>query len=167
MAQTSPTGSSVAFLAQGAIIQKFAVAGHNLVLSFPSAELYLQAPYFGETIGRVANRIRGGLIPDLNGQSYQLTTNLFGQHHLHGGTTGWGHRTFSGPQRVTRNGRDAVQFTYISPDGEEGYPGTVELRVWYTAYDQEDFSTSLEIEYEAELIGAECEQTIVNITNHR
>lgn len=167
MAQFSLPNSSFSFLSQGAIIQEIAVNGHNLVLSFPSPEPYRTAPYFGETIGRVANRIGDGLIKDLNGRSYQLTTNQADQNHLHGGTIGWGHRTFSDPRRVTKHGKDAILLTYVSPDGEEGYPGTVELRVWYLPYENNAGQTVLEVEYEVELIGSECEETAVNVTNHR
>lgn len=166
MAQINLPNSSFSFLTQGAIIQKFSTAGHNLVLSCPTPDLYLQAPFFGETIGRVANRISAGLIQDLNGRSYQLTTNENGVNHLHGGSKGWGRRIFSEPQSSTRSGRHALRLTYRSPDGEEGYPGTVELHVYYSAFEDDDRKTVLEIEYEVELVGTECEETAVNVTNH-
>ena len=65
--------SSVKFLPQGAIIQEFIVGGHNVVLGFPTANpyTYLNAPFFGETIGRYANRVRDGKIKNLNGREYQ------------------------------------------------------------------------------------------------
>ncbi|KAI5307728.1 hypothetical protein KEM55_007581, partial [Ascosphaera atra] len=62
------------FIPLGAIIQEFNVAGQNIALGFPSQELYekYNTPAFGATIGRVANRIKGGLIENLNGQQYQI-----------------------------------------------------------------------------------------------
>lgn len=163
--------SSVKFLPQGAIIQEFIVGGHNIVLGFSSANAYtyLNAPFFGETIGRVANRIRDGLIKDLNGSKVQLARNN-GPNHLHGGSVGWGKRIFTGPQVMNRDGKETVQFTYVSPHEEEGYPGTVELRVWYSTSEQADGGVSkivLDMEYEAELVGQECEETAINVTNHR
>lgn len=158
--------SSIKFLPTGAIIQEFIVDGRNIVLGFPSAEPYLTAPFFGETVGRVANRIEDALITDLNGRSYQLAKNN-GRNSCHGG---WGKKVFSGPHLMNRNGRETVQFIYVSPDGEEGYPGTVELRVWYSAYEVEEDGVTkmiLEAEYEAELVGSECEETVLNISNHR
>lgn len=170
---TSPTlgQSSISFLPQGAIIQEFVVAGHNIVLGFSSAKpyTYLNAPFFGETIGRFANRIKDGLIKDLNGQDYQLAQNN-GKNSLHGGSIGWGKRMFNGPLVMNRNGKETVQFTYVSPDGDEGYPGTVELRVWYSTSEKvEDGITKIVVdtEYEAELIGTECNETAINVTNHR
>lgn len=160
--------SAFTFLPRGAIIQEFKVGGHNIVQSFPTSELYQDAPFFGETIGRTANRIKNGRIDSLNGRSYQLAQNN-GPNHLHGGTQGWGKKTFSGPHPVNRGGHEGVQFTYTSPDGEEGYPGTVELRVWYTAYETKEdgiSKTLLEVEYEVEMIGNECEETAVSVTNH-
>lgn len=170
-ASNSASESSVRFLPQGAIIQEFIVGGHNIVLGFSSANAYtyLNAPFFGETIGRVANRVRDGLIKNLNGREVQLARNN-GPNHLHGGSVGWGKRIFTGPQLMNRDGKETVQFTYVSPDGEEGYPGTVELRVWYSTSEQvEDGVTKivLDMEYEAELIGDECEETAINVTNHR
>jgi aldose 1-epimerase len=141
------------------------VAGHNIVLGFPRPEDYAKiSPFFGETIGRVANRVKNAEIGSLNGQSYKLSANE-GANQLHGGVKGWGKKTFSGPHPVNRHGKEAVLFTYVSPDGEEGYPGTVELKVWYTAW-TEDEKIVLETEYEVELIGSECEETVVNVTNH-
>ena len=163
--------SSFTFLPQGAIIQEFTVAGHNLVQSFSDADSYRthNSPYFGETIGRTTNRVKNGLLENLNGKSYQLAQNNHG-NSLHGGSQGWGKRTFNGPKPINRNGKEGVLFTYLSKDGEEGYPGTVELRVWYTAYKEQDAGvekTVLEAEYEIEFVGDECEETVVGVTNHR
>lgn len=162
---------SFTFLPQGGIIQEFKVGGRNIVLGFPSAETYKSkhSPYFGETIGRVANRISNARINDLNGKSYSLPANN-GPNTLHGGSSGWGKKDFEGPTPTKRNGRDAVMFKYLSKDGEEGFPGTVELRFWYIAGTEKDDGvdkTSVEIEYEAELVGDEVEETAVAVTNHR
>ncbi|KAI4627372.1 uncharacterized protein J4E87_003935 [Alternaria ethzedia] len=158
------------FLPLGAIIQKFVVNGKNIVQGFPTAELYKQhnAPFFGETIGRIANRVSKAKINDLNGKSYQLAVNN-GPNSLHGGDLGWGKREFEGPTTVDRNGKEATLFKYVSKDGEEGYPGTVEVRVWYIQAKEELDGAQQEvlyIEYEAELIGDEVEETAINMTNH-
>jgi aldose 1-epimerase len=163
------TGNNFNFLPQGAIIQEFKVNGHNIVQSFPRAELYNDAPFFGETIGRTSNRTENATINSLNGKSYKLAANS-GPNSLHGGNIGFGKRPFRGPQPVERGGREAVKFTYLSPDGEEGYPGTIELRVWYIAWEDEEDGVPkvyLETEYEVEMVGDECEETVVGITNHR
>ncbi|KIW02918.1 uncharacterized protein PV09_05964 [Verruconis gallopava] len=161
----------IEFLQLGAILQKFELDGLNIVQGFPTAELYQQHndPYFGETIGRVANRISGAKINRLNGRSYPLAANN-GPNSLHGGLLGWGKRLFNGPTSVERNGKQAVHFGYISPDGEEGFPGTVQVNVFYTTSVQEQDGrqiTVLEMEYEAELVGDEdVEETVVAMTNH-
>lgn len=158
------------FLPLGAIIQRFTVNGKNIVQGFATAEQYKQynAPYFGETIGRIANRVSNAKINDLNGRSYQLPANN-GPNSLHGGNAGWGKREFDGPSEVDRNGKKATLFKYVSKDGEEGYPGTVEVRVWYVQ-EQEQVNGAqqevLHIEYEAELVGDEVEETAINMTNH-
>lgn len=141
------------------------------MLGFESPEPYKHSSsqFFGENIGRVANRISGAKINRLNGKSYDLAVNN-GPNTLHGGAEGWGKKDFAGPNKVTRNGREALEFTYVSKDGEEGFPGTVELRLWYiptVEKDQGTEKTSLEIEYEAELVGDEAEETVVSLTNHR
>ncbi|KAK5125108.1 hypothetical protein LTR85_000782 [Meristemomyces frigidus] len=167
---SSDTADAFTFLPQGGIIQEFRVGGRNIVLGFPSAASYRtkNSPFFGENIGRLANRISGAKIDSLNGKSYSLTANN-GPNTLHGGVEGWGKKDFEGPTPVNRNGKEAVLFKYISKDGEEGFPGTVELKLWYVASVEKDEGvdkTSLEIEYEVELIGDEAEETAVGVTNH-
>lgn len=163
------SSSAFTFHPTGALIQEFNVGGTNIVLGYPTIEPYKEAPFFGETIGRVANRVKNGLIEDLNGKPHQLFQNE-GKHSLHGGNEGWGKKTFSGPEPVSNNGREGVKFTYVSPDGEEGYPGTVQLQVFYTAFEEDEdgvTKTNLITEYEVELVGDDVEETVVNVTNHR
>ncbi|KAJ5119600.1 Glycoside hydrolase-type carbohydrate-binding subgroup [Penicillium atrosanguineum] len=164
---SAPEQAEFTFLPLGAIIQEFRVGGKNIVLGFPTQEHYekYNTAHYGATIGRVANRIKNGLIQNLNGKEYQLTTNN-GPNALHGGEKGWGKRVFDGPHTVKRHDRDALLFKYRHVDGEEKYPGTVEVRVWYTASKEGDAKTVLTVEYEVEFVGDECEETVVNITNH-
>lgn len=169
------------FLPLGAIIQTFLVGKTNIVQSFPKQELYEahNSPFFGETIGRVANRIKGGKIEALNGKSYSLAIND-GPNTLHGGLKGWGKKVWTGPKPVglreivglngnKLEGGESVTFSLISEDGDEGYPGTVEATVTYTAGTQNlengKVANVLGIEYQVELIGG-AEETVVNVTNH-
>lgn len=166
-----PSEQAFTFLPLGAIIQEFKIKGRNIVQGFPTAELYKKynAPFFGETIGRIANRVSNAKINELNGKSYSLAANN-GPNALHGGEQGWGKREFEGPLKTERNGKEAVLFKYLSKDGEEGYPGTVEVRVWYVQEKEKDNGTEkevLHIELEAELVGDEVQETAVNLTNHR
>jgi len=167
----STTENAFSFLPQGAIIQELRIAGKNIVQGFPTPEPYqtVNSAFFGETIGRVANRVSGAKLNNLNGKSYELVANN-GPNALHGGPKGWGKQTFEGPKPVNRNGKEAVLFKYLSKDGDEGYPGTVELRVWYISSSVKDGGvekTQLEIEYEVELVGDEVDETVVAVTNHR
>lgn len=159
--------SAFIFLSRGASIQEFKVAGCNIVQNFPDASLYKthNTVYLGETIGRTTNRIKNAVIQNLNDNAYKLAAND-GPHSLHGGSRGWGKQEFEGPNPVNRNGKEGVYFRYISKDGEEGYPGTVECYVWYTAGIEEG-KTILEVEYQVELVGDECRETVVGVTNHR
>lgn len=166
--------SAFTFLPQGALMQEFSVGGHNIVLCLPTASAYAthNQAYLGETIGRTTNRIRGGKVSDLNGRTYQLATNDSPRANLlHGGNEGWGKKIWDGPKPVQRQGKEGVQFSYLSKDGDEGYPGSVLAKVWYVA-GMEDAEgdrreTVLEVEYEVEFIGDECEETVVGMTNHR
>ncbi|KAK2747311.1 hypothetical protein FQN57_002209 [Myotisia sp. PD_48] len=166
-------GSSIALLKLGGIIQKFTIAGRNIVLGLPDEDAYKKynQPYFGATIGRTTNRLKDCVLTNVNGKNYTITTRQ-GPNSLHGGETGWDSRIFDGPTMVTRNGKQWMEFKYLSVHGEEGYPGTVELRVWYTVGketngdDPSHDKTTLEMEYEVEFVGKECAETVVSVTNH-
>ncbi|KAL2071994.1 hypothetical protein VTL71DRAFT_11337 [Oculimacula yallundae] len=173
------------FLPLGAIIRTFLVGGPtnlNIVQNFPKQSHYVShnGPFFGETIGRVANRIANGKISSLNnGKSYSLAKNN-GENALHGGIVGWGKRVWEGPSPVgvreipgleggKLEGGESVRFTLRSEDGDEGYPGTVDVSVVYTVGVQKVDGKEvrvLGIEYEVKLVGDEVEETVVNVTNH-
>ncbi|KAI0475246.1 aldose-1-epimerase [Xylariaceae sp. FL0804] len=173
----------ISFLPLGAIIQSFTVGGVNIVQGFPTQELYeaRNKPFFGETIGRVANRIGGARLDSLNGKAYSLTANN-GPNTLHGGPRGWGKRVWDGPRPVgvrpavpglaggELRGGESVEFVLRSEDGDEGFPGEVVARVVYTAGKQQEEGggrevTVLAMEYEAELVGG-ADETVINMTNH-
>jgi galactose mutarotase-like enzyme len=146
----------------------------NLVLNFPTADLYQQynVPYFGETIGRVANRISGAKLNKLNGREYELPENDKPRKVcLHGGTRGWGKKTWQGPELVTREGWDVKEYQLVSEDGDEGFPGTVRAKIVYSQKYEDGANgetvSVLDIEYEAELVGDEVAETVVALTNHR
>jgi aldose 1-epimerase len=110
-------------------------------------------PYAGAIVGRYANRILGARFT-LDGKTYQLTANE-GRNHLHGGAEGFDKRTWR--QEAAKGGNEVV-LTYVSPDGEEGYPGELVVRVRYLLHD----SNELVIEYHA----TTDKPTHVNLTQH-
>jgi aldose 1-epimerase len=169
------------FLPLGAIIQSFKIGNTNIVQGFPKQALYPlhNAPFFGETIGRVANRIKNAKIDLLNGKSYQLAVNN-GPNSLHGGDVGWGKLIWEGPIAVVAKpipgldgapveGAESIVFKLTSKDGDEGYPGTVNVSVTYTAATQKTSSGKvanvLAMEYEVELVDG-ADETAINLTNH-
>ncbi|KOS18282.1 Bifunctional protein GAL10 [Escovopsis weberi] len=170
--------SCFAFLPLGAIIQSFKVKGIDIVLNFPKQEDYIKhnAPYFGETIGRYANRIKGAQITLNGGQSYPLGANE-GLNTLHGGYNGWGKHVWKGPEILESRsipgiaglqGGETVRFTHVSEDGDEGFPGTVEMTVTYTTGTLDHNGKEamvLAVDYEAKLLGG-ADETAINLTNH-
>lgn len=125
----------------------------DVVLGFGTLEGYTKpGPYFGAIIGRHANRIEDAVF-ELNGEKYKLKKND-GNNHLHGGVKGFDSVCW----RVSDYGENKLFLSYLSIDGEEGYPGTLNVSTYYTLTDNNE----LVIEYEAES-GAD---TIVNLTNH-
>jgi|SRR6476661_837108 len=129
----------------------------DIVLGYDTLAGYLAdgGTYFGALIGRYGNRIGRGRF-ELDGKQYQLATNN-GPNHLHGGLWGfdkvlWQAHTESGPEGP------CLFLRYTSPDGEEGYPGTLTVEVRYTLSN----ANALRIEYEAETD----QPTILNLTHH-
>lgn len=172
------TDAPFTFLPLGAIIQTFNVGGINIVQGFPKQEDYpkYNTPYFGETIGRVANRISGAQLDNVNGQSYPLLANN-GPNTLHGGKVSWGKRIWNGPKPVGLReipgvegleGGESVEFTLVSEDGDEGFPGTLEVKIVYTTGTQDNNGKEaivLGMEYEAKLVDG-ADETAIMMTNH-
>jgi aldose 1-epimerase len=129
----------------------------NVVLGFDNLDRYVKGhPFFGATTGRVANRIAKGRFT-LDGKEYTLAVNN-GPNHLHGGVEGFDKKVWKSRPLRGLSREAAVEFTYVSPDGEEGYPGTLTTTVVYTLTDDNE----LRIDYTASTDKA----TIVNLTNH-
>ena len=125
----------------------------DVVLGFDHLGPYLKRhPYFGCTVGRVANRIAKGQFT-LEGKTHSLAVNN-GPNHLHGGLKGFDKVVW---KAAPKSGA-AVEFTYTSPDGEEGYPGTVAAVVTMTLTD----ANELRLDYRA----TTDQPTPVNLTNH-
>lgn len=130
----------------------------DVVLGHDFAEPYTAdgRPYFGATIGRVANRIADGRF-ELNGRTYQLATNN-GPNHLHGGIRGFDQYVWR-TQRVRDDRGPAIEFRMTSRDGDEGYPGELDVVTRYVLLADEN---TLIIEFEATTDA----DTIVNLCNH-
>jgi len=127
----------------------------NIVVGFDSLGGYLtQPPYFGATIGRYGNRIAKGSF-HIGDSTYHLATNN-GKNHLHGGNKGFDKVVWEAAP--TTDSVPSLTLTYLSRDGEEGYPGNLQVKVTYTLTDNNE----LQIEYNAETDKA----TPVNLTNH-
>ena len=125
----------------------------DVVLGFDSIADYVKYPSdFGATIGRYANRIGQGKF-SLDGVDYQLPTNNYG-HCLHGGPKGFQYRVFDAVQPDQRT----LKLSYLSKDGEEGFPGNLQCTVTFTLTDD----NAIDIRYAAETD----KPTIVNMTNH-
>lgn len=128
----------------------------SVVLGFDSVDPYVKGvPFYGATIGRYGNRIALGKFT-LDGKTYQLPTND-GPNSLHGGTKGFDKRLWKAEPVETKDG-SALKLTYVSADGEEGYPGQLTVHVTYTLRND----NALTISYEA----TTTKPTVVNLTNH-
>lgn len=129
----------------------------NVNLGFDDLAGYIDnPPYFGAIIGRFGNRIGNGTF-SIDGETYHLTKNN-GPHHLHGGLKGFSHQLWQGTP-FEESDKAGVVFELISPDGDEGYPGDLKVKVTYSF--NED--CELRIDYEASVTG---KPTVVNLTNH-
>lgn len=135
-------------------------AGHkaNVVLAHADVRDYLgtRTEYFGAVVGRVANRIASGRLR-LRGRDIQLATND-GPHHLHGGRVGFDRRVWAVSSAEATGGDARMEFALLSADGDEGYPGELQVRVRYEL----DESGTLRLIHEA----MSAASTIVNLTNH-
>ncbi len=156
---TNAAGAEVRITEYGGIVVSIRVPdrdgrlGH-VALGYDRLEDYVSDnPFFGTITGRYANRIAGGRF-ELDGETWQLAQND-GDNALHGGVKGFDKVIWDG---VALESGDGVAFTYVSPDGDEGYPGELTTTVTYRWADD----NALHIDYEARTD----KPTVVNLTNH-
>lgn len=158
---TNSRGAVCKMMNYGATVTELQMPDRNgkigdVILGFDRLDPYLgKIGYLGATIGRVGNRIAKGRFT-LDGKTYTLATND-GPNHLHGGNTGFDKRIWQAEPKETSDGPSIV-FRYTSPDGEEGYPGTLKAQVTYTLTNENE----LRIDYVATTDHA----TPINLTNH-
>lgn len=128
----------------------------DVVLGYDKPEDYFRkGPYFGAAIGRHANRIEGAVF-ELNGTVYNVAMND-GKNHLHGGNKGFDKVLWN--SAIIYDGKnDALELIYLSKDGEENYPGNLEVKIIYALTDKNE----LKIDYYA----VSNKDTVVNLTNH-
>jgi aldose 1-epimerase len=159
---TNSNGIEVSAITYGGIITSIKTPDRSgalgdIVLGFDTIDGYLAGhPYFGAIIGRYGNRIAKGRFT-IDNQEYKLATNN-GPNHLHGGVKGFDKRIWSAEALPATAGQSSVAFTYTSADGEEGYPGTLIVKVTYTLNDNNE----LIVDYLARTDKA----THVNLTQH-
>jgi aldose 1-epimerase len=157
------SGMEVQAISYGAIITSIKVpdrAGKiaDVVLGFDQSNQYFAdptPPYFGAIVGRYGNRIANGAFA-LDFKKYVLVKNN-GPNHLHGGTKGFDKVLWNVATKNAAEGASAI-FTRTSPDGEEGYPGNLDVRVTYTLTDK----NALIVDFHA----TTDKPTVVNLTQH-
>jgi aldose 1-epimerase len=158
----NPKGITVKVMNYGATLVSLAMPDKNgnlsdIALGFDTLDGYFKDhPYFGVTVGRYANRI-GKAKFTLDGIVYKLAANN-GQNHLHGGIKGFDKVVWKADDVKADSNTATVKFSYISKDGEEGYPGNLSCSVTYTLSKDNE----LKLNYEAQTD----KTTIVNLTNH-
>ena len=156
------SGASVTLLTLGGIIQSLCMPDRegnlkDIVCGYDNLESYLQAAgYQGAIIGRVCNRI-GNAEVTLDGKSYKLFVNSGTKDSLHGGKEGFDKKLFT-PVTFENELGTGVRFYFVSPDGEENYPGTLQVCVTYTFTEE----NRLILNYRAETD----KPTVLNMTNH-
>ena len=158
---TSRSGIRVRIITLGARIQSLYTPDRtgklgDIVLGFDTPQQYFDdGNYFGATVGRFANRIGKGRFT-LDGHTYQASINDHG-NSLHGGTRGFDKRVWK-IDSLHGGSSASVRMSYVSPDGEEGYPGTMRVTATYTLTD----AGELRIDYRA----TTDKSTIVNMSGH-
>lgn len=158
---TNAQGMEAAITNYGGIIVKLVVPDRkgalaDVALGFETLDGYLAGhPYFGAIIGRYGNRIGNGRFT-LNGVRYTLAQNN-GTNHLHGGLKGFDKVVWQAKEVPDPN-QPGLELTHVSPDGDEGYPGTLSVKVVYTL----TADNALKIDYSA----TTDKPTVVNLTNH-
>lgn len=155
-------GMTARIMTYGGIVQSLTAPDKNgkygdVVLGYDTLDGYLtNSPYFGALIGRYGNRIANGHFT-LDGQTYTLATNN-GPNSLHGGIKGFDKQVWKVVRAENTAKGPQLELSYVSPDGEEGYPGTLKVDALYTLTPD----NGLRLDYKA----TTDKDTIVNLTQH-
>jgi aldose 1-epimerase len=156
------SGASIQVVTYGGIVTSLRMPDRqsrlaDIVLGFNDLGSYLRGhPYFGAITGRIAGRVSGGQLA-VGGRTYPLERND-GPNHLHGGRCGLDKRLWAAQPQAREDGAPSLRLTYHSPDGEEGYPGNVDIAVTYTLTETNAFV--IETEATADRV------TPLSLTNH-
>ena len=159
---TNASGMEVKIMTYGGTIQSIMVPDRdgnmaNVTLGFDNLDQYVnENPYFGNITGRYANRIARGSSP--RRRDVPAATNN-GANSLHGGNYGFDKRVWAA-EEIQDGDNVGLRLTYTSPDGEEGYPGTLDVTVEYILTP----ANEIQMNYRAEL--TDDKATVVNLTNH-
>jgi aldose 1-epimerase len=159
---TNKSGAKAKVIDYGAIVTEIHVpdaAGKlgDVALGFSDMDGYLKGhPYFGSNAGRCANRIAKGKF-QLDRKEYTLATNN-GENHLHGGNKGFDKQMWRADAPVVGAAGPSITLSYVSKDGEEGYPGTLSVKVTYTFTNDNE----LKVEYHA----TTDKPTVCNLAHH-
>ncbi|MEO5563967.1 MAG: aldose epimerase family protein [Chitinophagaceae bacterium] len=156
-------GTEVCITNYGATITSFTVVQkdgtkNNIVLGFDKVEEYMGKdylkanPYFGAAVGRYGNRIKSGKF-SIDGKEYSVKTNL-GTEHLHGGTIGFDKRVW----KVDSFSQNILTLSYHSPDGEEDYPGNLDVTIKYELSENDELSNTFSAVTD--------KPTAINLTHH-
>src|SRR6476659_7521228 len=158
---TNGAGMSAKIMTLGATLQSLIVPDRvgrkdDVVLGYDTAQEYLTRPnFFGASVGRYANRIAKGKF-SLDGKTYTLATND-GPNSLHGGTKGFDKRMWK-IDSVSSGAEAKVVLSYVSADGEEGFPGEMKVTATYSLNEKNE----IKLEYRA----TTSKPTVLNLTNH-
>ena len=158
---TNKKGLSAKITNYGALVTELHVPDKkgemgDIVFGYDNLADYVKkTPYFGATVGRVGNRIANAKF-ELDGKTYKLADNNK-PHHLHGGKKGWDKVVWDAETKETPKG-PSIKFTYVSKDGEEGYPGTVTATSTYTLTNKNELLV--------DMTATTDKTTIVNMVHH-
>jgi aldose 1-epimerase len=158
---TNANGLELGVINYGCVVVSLKTPNRNgdledIVLGFETIEQYIkESPFFGAVVGRYGNRIAKGTF-NLDGITYNLAINN-GPNHLHGGVKAFDKVLWKAEENPSNEG-PSIKFTYISKDGEEGYPGTLSVTVIYTLTDENEFKISYKATTD--------KKTVINLSQH-
>lgn len=168
-ALTNANGIEMQVINYGCIVTSLKTPDRNgnmedVVLGFETLEQYVaESPFFGALIGRYGNRIANGAFT-LDGVTYSLAVNN-GPNHLHGGIKSFDKVVWDVKEINSTDG-PSLEFQYVSQDGEEGYPGTLHVKVQYTLTNKNEFKINIEATTDKKTVINLCQHSYFNLSGN-